>query len=349
MSNLTVIIPFAQRKFDSHSLWRLNNAVRCFGTQVDVLVYDTSATSNHAGLQAVLQSFNTQYVHEPKTGLFSPGAVRNQAVRHVSSEYLLFFDADHLCDKKFVNGLPQKVEQLKRLGESAFFMFPFLYLTKQATLKFSGDFSGCLASYLAGENHIVEAIALSTCCLLLSRQHFLRLGGFDESYRGHGCEDFDLVHKLCTFSQKIQRPKNYYSDVKQRFPANYEGFRRYFSYYALPHLFAGEFVLHQWHPRPPNAYHKQRAHNEAMLQQNMRQFDCTQTICHPLLDPPSMVDFINATGSQYGYAPEQMIGLFRWRQGVVDQNVLTRKLKKFLRNPAQFVKDIKVLRRCFSR
>lgn len=356
MNELTVVIPFATRKHDKDCLLRLKNAVACFDANpfVDVLVYDTTVSPDYSASDIIRQQSHVRYVHNPQKGLFSPGKVRNLAVGCVETEYLLFFDGDHLCSPSFIDGLPDKIKALKQMGPHAFLMFPFLYLTRGMTASFSGNFSDCLDSYLKGENHKVEAIALSTCCLLLNRQHFLDLGGFNESYRGHGCEDFDLVHKLCTLYPSCQRPADYYLDEKQRFPVHYQGFRRYFAYFALPHLFTGDFVLHQWHPRPPIAYHKQRNHNEALLQEEMRRFDVAHLSANGLLSgnlpaAPEMEAFITDILVQHGYSPDQYPGLFHWQKGVREHGVFTRKLNKFLRDPLKFVKDSKLGRRCLAR
>ena len=223
---------------------------------------------------------------------------------------------------------------------------------KQKTKAFSGDYKGALDSYLKGENRDVEAIALSTCCLLLQRSHFLKLGGFNDSYRGHGCEDFDLVHKLCALYPKYKRQDDYYRDDKQRFPANYKGFRHYFSFYTLENLLTGNFVLHQWHPRPPIAYHKQREANEHLLQTEMRNFDRLyaediSSVMEGVSPPPDLVDFIKLLMQKQHYSLAHYPGLFCWRKGVKEQGVLLRKVNKFFRNPLTFVRDSKLARLFF--
>ena len=348
---LTVVIPFAERKFDAQCIWRLNNAIRSFkDAPVQVLVYDTSPTPVIIDSNPFSEQENVRYLSNPSDDLFSPGKVRNLAVQEVKTEYLLFFDADHVASPQFPDLLIHKLAELQQVGSHAFCMFPFLYLTKNETKQFSGDFSGCLESYLLGQNHRVEAIALSTCCLLLNRQHFLDVGGFDDAYQGHGCEDFDLVHKLTSLYPMYHRNDDYYLDDKQRFPACYTGFRRYFSYYSLEYLFSGAFVLHQWHPRPPIAYHKQRQGNEVLLQKNMRAFDQQQVETNESLkDCPDLTQFIHAVMNNYGFNQQEYSGLFHWKEGVKEQGKLQRKLFKLLRNPAEFLKDSRLIRLLFPK
>lgn len=101
---------------------------------------------------------------------FSPGKERNNIVSYSQSDFIFFLDVDLLASQPLLEGISRDIEKLKDTNLGAFFMFPCLYLTKEETERFDGDFQGCLESFLRGENHRVEGIALASSCLLMSRE-----------------------------------------------------------------------------------------------------------------------------------------------------------------------------------
>jgi len=241
--------------------------------------------------------------------------------------------------------LLQRLKNLESLGLTAFEMYPCLYLTKEETERFNGDFQGCLESFLRGENHRVEGIALASSCLLLNREWFLQLGGFDERFVGHGGEDLELIDRLCQHYPIGPRPADYGLNIKAQHPGDYQGFRRYFSYYALPHLFAGRFLVHQWHPRPlTHPYHKRRAGNDALLEQMLANPGPLKGPVIPCNDLngelPDFREWMIRLQEEAGYPVSEYPGLLRWKDGVTVKRPLWRKMRKLYLNPKAFFKDM---------
>lgn len=276
---------------------------------------------------------------------YSAGQARNEAVFNVTNEYLFFMDEDLLADAQFNNYLIKRTQEIKSAHNQYFEMYPCLYLTKEETERFDGDFQGCLESFLRGENHRVEGIALASSCLLLNREWFLQLGGFDERFVGHGGEDLELIDRLCQHYPIGPRPADYGLNIKAQHPGDYQGFRRYFSYYALPHLFAGRFLVHQWHPRPlTHPYHKRRAGNDALLEQmlaNPGPLKGPVTSCNDLNgELPDFREWIIRLQEEAGYPVSEYPGLLRWKDGVTVKRPLWRKMRKLYLNPKAFFKDM---------
>ncbi|WP_339330645.1 galactosyltransferase-related protein [Aeromonas hydrophila] len=279
---------------------------------------------------------------------YSAGVARNFVVRNIESEFIFFLDLDLLYPKNFINQMDAKKN---KLGKSNVFfeMYPCLYLTKEETERFDGDFQGCLESFLRGENHRVEGIALASSCLLMNREWFLQLGGFDEQFVGHGGEDLELIDRLTRHYPIGPRPDDYALNIKAQHPGDYQGFRRYFSYYALPHLFAGRFLVHQWHPRPlTHPYHKRRAGNDQLLEQMLAR---TEAERGPLKGPvvpcndlggelPDFREWMIRLQEEAGYPVQEYPGLLRWQDGIKLKRPLWRKLRKLYLNPRAFFRDM---------
>ncbi|MFM4704716.1 galactosyltransferase-related protein [Aeromonas bivalvium] len=279
--------------------------------------------------------------------IFSPAKARNDAVLEASGKYLFFMDCDLLCSPA-LNAEVFCVLQSNK-SKIAFEMYPCLYLTKEETERFDGDFQGCLESFLRGENHRVEGIALASSCLLMNREWFLQLGGFDEQFVGHGGEDLELIDRLTRHYPIGPRPADYGLNIKAQHPGDYQGFRRYFSYYALPHLFAGRFLVHQWHPRPlTHPYHKRRAGNDQLLEQMLSRSEAERG---PLKGPvvpcndldgelPDFREWMIRLQEEAGYPVQEYPGLLRWQDGIKPKRPLWRKVRKLYLNPRAFFRDM---------
>ncbi|HHQ4609749.1 TPA: galactosyltransferase-related protein [Aeromonas veronii] len=279
---------------------------------------------------------------------YSPGIARNNGVAITSSPVVFLADADLLFPPVFFEQLVIRSHSLSVMN--AFDMYPCLYLTKEETESFDGDFQGCLESFLRGENHRVEGIALASSCLLMNREWFLQLGGFDEQFVGHGGEDLELIDRLTRHYPIGPRPDDYALNIKAQHPGDYQGFRRYFSYYALPHLFAGRFLVHQWHPRPlTHPYHKRRANNDQLLEQMLTRSEAERG---PLKGPvvpcndlggelPDFREWMIRLQEEAGYPVSEFPGLLRWQEGVQRKRPLWRKLRKLYLNPRAFFADMR--------
>ncbi|QJT28738.1 glycosyl transferase [Aeromonas media] len=260
-----------------------------------------------------------------------------------------FSDADLICNPILVQQLNNNAQALSIHGLAAFDMYPCLYLSKKETERFDGDFQGCLESFLRGENHRVEGIALASSCLLLNREWFLQLGGFDERFVGHGGEDLELIDRLTRHYPIGPRPVDYGLNIKAQHPGDYQGFRRYFSYYALPHLFTGRFLVHQWHPRPlTHPYHKRRAGNDQLLEQMLARSEAERG---PLKGPvvpcndlngelPNFREWMIRLQEEAGYPVRDYPGLLRWQDGIKPKRPLWRKVRKLYLNPRAFFRDM---------
>lgn len=289
---------------------------------------------------------NTHVLDTPANALaYSPGQARNSAIIYASTKMIFFMDADLICSQILHEQLILQIEECDGMALNTFKMYPCLYLTKEETERFDGDFQGCLESFLRGENHRVEGIALASSCLLMNREWFLQLGGFDEHFIGHGGEDLELIDRLTRHYPIGPRPDDYALNIKAQHPGDYQGFRRYFSYYALPHLFAGRFLVHQWHPRPlTHPYHRRRATNDALLEQmlaNPKPLSGPVVPCNDFGgELPPFREWMAQLQEEAGYPVSEYPGLFRYRDGVTTKRPLWRKARKLYLNPRQFWRDM---------
>ncbi|MEH8142838.1 galactosyltransferase-related protein [Aeromonas veronii] len=344
MQKISIITPFKARDHCDDEK-RLSNLLSEITTEdnIDFFIAEELPSTN------INFPHSNVFIHTMNSvPCYSAGVARNFVVRNIKSEFIFFLDLDLLYPKGFINQIDVKKCKLER--SNVFFeMYPCLYLTKEETERFEGDFQGCLESFLRGENHRVEGIALASSCLLMNREWFLQLGGFDEQFVGHGGEDLELIDRLTRHYPIGPRPDDYALNIKAQHPGDYQGFRRYFSYYALPHLFAGRFLVHQWHPRPlTHPYHKRRANNDQLLEQMLARSEAERG---PLKGPvvpcndlggelPDFREWMIRLQEEAGYPVSEYPGLLRWQEGVQRKRPLWRKLRKLYLNPRAFFRDM---------
>jgi len=276
---------------------------------------------------------------------FAPGAVRNAGAREARGEWLLFFDVDFSAGASFV---PDVLAWTRAARDPRdFLVVPCLFLTRESTerLAFRGepaDLGPYRASLLAGDNDLVHHLATSPSPLVVRREHFLAIGGNRPEYRGHGYEDFDLLHRLASHRPIGKRPPDYLDDVKAQFVGDLRGFRAYFALYGLPHLFEGLHAAHLWHARPPEEpFFARREENAALFQRLAREHDAAGAWTDEGATPTSPLrDVINELMHRHGVDPAANPGLLRRKEGVAPRRgTPLSKLRKLLRSPRSFLAD----------
>ena len=364
---LSVILPIRAEAGTSYLVERLAGCLRRFERfeGVECIVVDSaSAPPFTTRIRMLCDRPRVTRVEDPAPVYpFAPGVARNLGAQAARGNYLLFYDVDLISEDDFIPQLERWCAEAS--DPRTFLMIPCLYATRAGTRLLSHgtiDFAPYLASYLAGENHLVDNIAVSTSTIVVSRAHFLRLGGNRPEYQGHGCEDFDLLHRLASYWPDGAKPDDYYVDERTRFPADYRGFRAYLARYSLPHLFGGPVTAHLWHARPVvRKYFRQRQRNEALLQDAMRAHDATgglppalrgvdgapapSTLPTPWATTrtvPPLREWIRELLVKARRDPDRDIGLVRWKPGLdKPQGSRRAKLKKLITRPGRFFEDVK--------
>lgn len=183
----------------------------------ELLIADDGSTDETKRLvdsHAARAPFPLRHIWQEDRG-FRPGAARNRAASHTTTDYLIFADGDCIPARDFVF-------RHKTLAEPGYFLsgnrvllsetFTQRALTEKLPLHEWHALRWLRAWAMRDVNRLLPLLTfgdapfrkrsplqwkgVKTCNLSLWRVDFLRVNGFDETYAGWGLEDSDLVIRL---------------------------------------------------------------------------------------------------------------------------------------------------------
>lgn len=357
---LSVIVPIKISKFNTFLYARLERFINYFErhSKIEYVIVDSTEINKYS--QAIKacahKAENTSYVYLNIDEPYSSAKARNCGASIASGNYLVFFDIDLLAKKNYFLEVLGDVESLLSISKEAFTIYPCLYLTcsYSSYLENNFDIKGrydlsdelnvARNESLKGLKDKVLYPAINTSTILVNKQHFFNIGGYDEGFSGHGYEDFFLIHLLSYYYPLAIKEKSYFLDDKTDYPGLYRGFRRYFSYYSLENLFKGMFTVHLFHERVvQRTYYKKRDYNSMFFQSKLQELGID------IYNQDSIIyddyqKFISHVRLKYGFNREHTSGLYR---PLLSKNLssrlyrLYRKTRKLALNPKQFFKDIR--------
>ena len=258
-----------------------------------------------------------------------------------------FLDVDLFFSETFIDTL-LNIVQTKLIQENMrFLMFPCLYLSQSGTKIFNQAsnkktiINKMRESYIYGENIYVERLAVNTSAIVVEKEYFQDIGMFSEDFNGHGGEDFELLHRLASYSPHSMKNDDYYYDKVEQFPRDYKGFRQYLSFYSLEYFFSDLLVVHRWHKRELfNSFYMKRTKNENLLIQKMKQHDLNNDVWknkNPFVNYKKYLESLLFT---HGYSLKEAIGFYRLKDNVKTRRPLSSKIRKLITRPRLFFTDM---------
>lgn len=224
--------------------------------------------------------------------IFSIGAARNFGAQIARNPVLLFLDIDFHAPTGTFTALHEFVAE-KRLEQltAQFFCVPVLFLTEAGTKLYESDMESGRnfpvepdTKHIESQKGIIDFPSYGSSAILVNRRHYLAIGGHDQTFFGHGAEDFEMLHRLSSLSPWGDRPTDYYTDTKVKNFEPLSGFRPYFARYALPVLERGLFLVHRYHPKRTEPGYFRHWRNFANARRLMRLFDNRSEMPLPLTD-----------------------------------------------------------------
>lgn len=178
-------------------------------------------------------------------------ALRNLAFKSVETDYVVLLDADIYPDF----GIIEKYLKKLKLSERPFYVLPCLYLTKHGTKilnKNKISLDELKKKFFSFSRKEFLHLASPSSVTILKSKDYEAINGFDESYHGHGYEDFDFLVRLYDFHRLINKSYDFLQDMSARSPLFSVGFRRYLGESCLETLLEKDMVFHLYHEKEHN-------------------------------------------------------------------------------------------------
>ena len=292
---LSVIIPVRVSSDREYVLSNLKRQlVETDGVKlVNFIVVDSGSNEHYSKiLKSICKSHNVKYLfHDSRGETLAVGAARDFGAQYAMSDILMFMDVDLVWDTNFYEKIIDEIRLRKMtVYINSFFLVPCFYLSENGSNEFL-EIDRKRAFYQVRRWHEyqtvgkIDSYAPSTSVVVVNRDHYLSLGGHRKEFYGHGCEDFELIHRLAANFPKFSRPTNYYLNKGNYESIEYEGFRALFSLYGEIAMRSSLFLIHIWHPRPnKGAYHGSMHRNRKLLTDLMVSYDQDKIGPSPLAD-----------------------------------------------------------------
>lgn len=262
---LSIIIPFGLSKERSYIKDRVIKKALSFenNENIEYIFVEGFSSESDPALKALIEEKGHIYLKDEiqqERGFFSQGACRNLGVKRAKFDTVMALDVDYYLSKENL----QKILRLISIKEfatnkNALLVLPCIFLNERAKAfldtKDESEWELIIQNDLiSGKNELVKFFApVSTSSFAINKELFLRLGGFDENFVGHGYEDFDLLARILLHSQDFEKmPQALLYDSRNWDFSEFKGFRAYFSLLGYECAFYGLYLYHFWHTEPNN-------------------------------------------------------------------------------------------------
>lgn len=275
-----IIIPIRVKHQAKEALMRLQRLLSQIPECFEVVVVDDGSALRWQKevCRLVMAKPNSRYTYLPTSKQrFSLARARNRGAAESKSEIIIFHDLDFLGTTGTYLQIADFIGKKQPLQQQCFFCIPVAFLAESGTKNYlhhlqSGSIINNWDFYQAEESvGGVKFLVQGSSCIVLNRDYFLKVGGHDESYDGHGAEDFELLHRLSLNFPIAKRPADYAVNTGSGKITEYRGFRAFFALYGEECAKSECILMHLYHPKRKEIGYYQHERNFAKLKALMLQ------------------------------------------------------------------------------
>ena len=269
---------------------RINNLCKIIPKKYfEIVIVDYGTSDRYKNKIQNLSSERVKVVtHPAPLPIFSIGAARDYGVQMAKGDAVLFLDIDFLTTENIFKNIYRLAQSEKIFSfTEKFFCIPVFFLTDAGSKQYkinSSVFFESTYEELEDNKELVSFPSYGSSAILINKNYYLSTGGHHKSFKGHGAEDFELLHRLSSKFPLLEKPKNYHKDTKIKGFEPFVGFRPYFARYSLAALSRGIFLIHLYHPKRVEQGYFRRRRNFLILKWLMYKFDIFKAQPEPLVD-----------------------------------------------------------------
>jgi predicted glycosyltransferase involved in capsule biosynthesis len=254
---ISIIIPIRSKKVDDNC-YRLEYLLSVIPANYEIIVVDDGSSIEARKKIQQISVLRARYVYiRSSWKSFSLSRARNHGAKIATGNVVIFHDVDFLAPGSVYLDLYDLIIKRNLLNDpSRFFTVPVVFLTEFGTEQYKKDFFNCdkedsirFRNVKRESSKYIEFFVEGSSCIVVNRAHLLSIGGHDESYKGHGAEDFELLHRLGEEFPHFEKPRDYEKNFGSGNVNEYRGFRAYFANFGKVCSELDIVLVHQWHPK----------------------------------------------------------------------------------------------------
>ncbi|CBV42279.1 glycosyltransferase [Halomonas elongata] len=303
----SVIVPLRAKEIEQREILRLTRLLETIPSGFEVIIVDDGSEPvvrrhiRHIVEQRTLRGQVVRGVYlRTRHRRFSLARARNRGALAARSPVVIFHDVDFLALTEVYRRLLEHIHRVELATRPEhFFCVPVAFLTQDGTEHFLEHFEDSKEAWCFRnrDNHPHERmnfLVQGSSCIVTNRADLLAMGGHDEGFKGHGAEDFELLHRLSSLYPIAPRPPEYTRNMGSGPITEYRGFRAYFALYGEECRQQGCTLVHLWHPkRTEKGYyrHKQNFKRlQALMDKDVGRV-CSLTYSdRPQIDPRRLLE-----------------------------------------------------------
>ncbi|WP_454849801.1 galactosyltransferase-related protein [Rhizobium binxianense] len=230
-----------------------------FPPRASFLVVDEgSAESDAERLQQECERLGFKYLRaESGKPVFCAATARNAGVAAAQSKFIMHEDVDLFPYPGFYQSILDEIDiQELALHEHRFITVPTIYLSEDATLDaLNGKRSkNAIIHDLLLRQDTVNSYLPASSVIVVSKNHYLSIGGYDDRFLGWGLEDLEYAYRLTRSASLFLSPADHRRLIEYGYGSSteYRGWRAQFRLHGELLSRKGIYIFHAYHPKNPS-------------------------------------------------------------------------------------------------
>ena len=254
-------------------------------------------------------------------------ALRNLAFSKVKTKFITLLDVDIWPDFELLT----KYKVLIERGNRPYYFLPCIYLTALGSKKLLRNLetpSSLTDKYFLFSRKEFLHLASPSSVTVMKSDDFQVISGFNQSFVGHGYEDFDFMIRLASMYNEIEASSDFLQPQDSRSPLFATGFKKELGRICFSPLLAKDFTYHLYHPKNPfDTFNTSRPSNFETFKTLHKSFSVG-----PSRDDNTLISEFLKHCKNHGQEIKEYSALFENKPGHIDRYDTVRRKIKFLLN-----------------
>lgn len=266
INQLSIIVPVTLTRRKKNILSRVIYFIENFKNTNFNLIIGTNSNKLKSIEKNILNHPNIRiiYTSEEKKTDVNLSKLRNIAIQNADTDYVLFLDIDFHLN---MNMLSDIFNDYLKNNKNNIQMYPCLYLSKKGTKLLNyNNHTDYIKHYFNYSRDLILHLAFPSSIILCDLESVKAINSFNESFSGHGYEDFDFIFRLLNHKGLIKISEYSLKDETYLAPLLATGFRAEFSAIFIEILKSKFYFLHKYHLKDnKEIYYQARIKNKKIF------------------------------------------------------------------------------------